>query len=137
MMKNGIKCLVFAIGICAAGCTVTERQTAPSRQPADEAKKALPLRNAKAALPLLAKFKQDMGMAYIEAALGKADLDCGGAVHDLWYKLDDGSSVRIRVTMEDVVLSIERQGQGVSGIEIMYDSSKNKKDTNTPSDRTR
>jgi hypothetical protein len=67
------------------------------------------------ALSFLAIFNPEMTLDDIESSLGKSDLDCGSAIHDLWYTLDDGSFVRVRATYQGRVLSIERQGDMIDG----------------------
>ncbi len=67
-------------------------------------------------------------MKNIQDILGKPNSDCGSAIHDLWYTLDDNSSVRVRATYQGVILSIERQGDSINGyVETIYTLKKTEK----------
>jgi hypothetical protein len=127
MTTRTILCLLTGLAFCLGGCTSDSNSSAPSGSVPSATRNELPPRKASVALPLLDQFTPELGLAYIERVLGPYDLDCGSAIHDLWYNLDDGSSIRVRATMAGEVLSIEQQGK------LIYDSKKQRKNTNPQS----
>lgn len=132
MMKPTIQMAVAGL-ILLGGCVPADRHHTEPDQPPVASRESAP-RKAAVVLPLLAKYTATDGLTYVEKVMGRSDLDCGSAIHDLWYRLDDGSSVRVRATLSGEVLSIERQGKDVAGNEIIYEAEKRRQSTNHTSD---
>jgi hypothetical protein len=62
----------------------------------------LPSRKASVILPLLKAFHPKDGYSRIEQILGKEDVDVGNAIKDCFYRLDDGTSIRVRAQGDEV-----------------------------------
>ncbi len=127
-MKNTTAYLLLTCFVILSGCYSTENKISQQNQVKDSFTESSPSRNAEYVLPRLAKFTHQQKLTNIQDILGEPDGDCGSAIHDLWYTLDDNSSVRVRATYQGVILSIERQGDSINGyVETIYTLKKTEK----------
>ena len=113
------------VGVVLAGCSAPEhKQPIPGPRVVGASARPSP-RKAADVLPFLATFESTMTLADIDAVLGERPIDVGSAIHDLFYTLDDNSSVRVRATYQGKVLSIERREPRIGGhAESIYDTKK-------------
>jgi len=120
-MKNTAAYLLLTCFFILFGSCSTENKISQQNQVKNPFSESLPSRNAEYILPRLAKFTSQQRLTNIQDILGEPDLDCGSAIHDLFYSLDNNSSVRVRATYQGVILSIERQGDSIDGyVETIY-----------------
>ena len=115
MIRNITVYSLLIIISTLSGCIIPEHQHDMTVPIPVTAKKQVPSRKAADALPFLATFNSEMTLDDIATALGKPDNDCGSARYDLWYNLDDNSSIRVLATYQGIVVSIDRQGDNVEG----------------------
>jgi len=92
-MKNTAAYLLLTCFFILFGCCSTENKISQQNQVKDPFSESLPSRNAEYVLPRLAKFTPQQRLTNIQDILGKPDGDSGSAIHDLWYTLDDNSTV--------------------------------------------
>ena len=93
MMNMKMSYLLLACVFIAGGCALQEKPTVKQRSTPNVVKQATAPRDAETVLPLLRKFKPELGMEYITSVLGEPDVDVGSAVHAFVYPLTDGNAV--------------------------------------------
>jgi hypothetical protein len=132
-MKLQILYVLLVCSIITTGCVVKNKTVSQEPKPSGVTRSLPAPRNATVVLPLLDKFRPDLGMKYIKDTLGECDVNVGSAQFSGVYSLDDKTTIMVKATMpgmgsprEDppLVLSIERQGEGITGIQVIYDSKK-------------
>jgi hypothetical protein len=126
-MKTKMIYLLIAT-LIASGCALHKKATVKQQSSPKIAKQATAPLDASTVLPLLRKFKPEMGMEYILDVLGEPSVNVGSAVYSYFYLLTDGKNVHVQAHINHnytpasgeskygPVIKIEHGG------EIIYDS---------------
>jgi len=126
-MNTRMSYLLLAYCLIVSGCALQEKQPAQERKSPIMTKQAPAPRDASKVLPLLRRFKPELGMEYVIGILGEPGINIGSAVYSHFYPLTDGTSILVQAHINRDHPRKSKYGPVIKiehGSEVIYDSRK-------------